>query len=338
MNRNRFRWILVLVVWVLTLSAFGQADAQTHPARSPVQNRRNAAPTVRFTSGNSALKIPLEIDNNIILLRVSINDSKPLKFVFDTGASHSIIDSQRAVQLGLKMQGEATGTATGGPIRGSFIHGVSLSVQGAEVSNQLIGSLPFPKIPGFEFDGAIGYDFINQFVIEIDYLNKHMNLYDPRTYAYEGREKAIPLLFDGGRIPFVQTKIVLDGRAPFEAKLEVDTGADGTFVIDNPFVKKQGLLVAMPNAVPDRGVGAGGEQARVRGQFKAAYLGRFILKDPPVALSLQTNGARAPEEGDGVIGGEIFRRFKVILDYRQQRMILEPNKSFNDPYQLETGE
>jgi hypothetical protein len=94
--------------------------------------------------------------------------------------------------------------------------------------------------PGFEFDGIIGYDFLNQFVIEIDYLNKFMNLYNPRAYAYAGKEKAIPRLL-------------------------------------------------------------------------------------------------AAEDVDGVIGGEIFRRLNMILDYRHRRMFLEPNKSLNDPYKLEIG-
>lgn len=43
--------------------------------------------------------------------------------------------------------------------------------------------MAFPAAPGFEFDGILGYDFIKQFVIEIDYLNQFMNLYDPRAYA-----------------------------------------------------------------------------------------------------------------------------------------------------------
>lgn len=336
MKREEFKVLIILSLCVLALSTFQQVDAQTLPAGSKAQNRHSGGPKARFTSGDRALNIPLEIDNNIILMRVSVNGSKPLRFIFDTGASHSAINSKRAVELWLKTRGEASGTATGGRIRGSYVRGVSLSVLGAEVSNQLIVSIPLPTVPGFEFDGVIGYDFINQFVVEIDYLNKVMNLYDPRTYAYEGDEKAIPLLFDGGRIPFVLTKIVLEGRAPLKAKLGVDTGADGTFVMTSAFVKTQRLLAAIPNTVQDKGLGAGGQQRRVLGQVKAAHLGRFIMKDPPLALELENEGSGG-KEGDGVVGGEIFRRFKVVLDYSRRRMILEPNKNFNEPYQLEVG-
>lgn len=331
--------IMLFTVWVLILLVPSSTVAQQPRRGVTARKPQKRVPTVRFTSGNSALKIPLDIDNNIILLGVSVNNSKPLKFIFDTGASHSVINSQRAAELGLKTEGQASGNATGGTIQASFIKGVSLSVPGAEVSNQLIASMPFATPPGFEFDGTIGYDFINQFVVEIDYQNKIMNLYNPRTYAYSGKGEVIPLLLAGRRTPLALTKIILEGRAaPVEANLEVDTGADGTFVINSPFVKKQRLLTAILKTTQDSAVGAGGEQKRLIGRVKAVQLARLVIDNPPVVLSQDTEGSGASEENDGIIGGEIFRRFKVILDYSRKRMILEPNKSFNDPYDVDNGD
>ncbi len=319
MKRYQLNRLAILALWLISLSMFDQANAQK----------------VRFASGNSALRIPLEINNNLILMQVRVNGSRPLKFIFDTGASHSGINSKVAAELGLRSQGVADGTATGGRIQGTYMTGVSLSVSGAEVSNQMIFSAPFPTVPGFEFDGVIGYGFINQFVVEIDYLNKTMNLYDPQNYAYRGDGKSIPLSFDGSKIPSVLTRIVVEGRVPVAAKLEIDTGADGTLVINNSFVKKQQLLAAMPKVVQDRGQGLGGEESRLLGQVKAVQLGLFVLKHPPVVLLLDS--AVESKGGDGVLGGEIFRRFKMIIDYSRKRLILKPNKSFNDAYEIERG-
>src|SRR5262245_51526480 len=95
------------------------------------QNFQAATGNVRFDHGNKALRIPVEIDNNLVLLSVSINGSKPLRFIFDTGASHTIINSRRAAELGLKTEGNANGTATGGKIEGTVIKDVSLRVGGA---------------------------------------------------------------------------------------------------------------------------------------------------------------------------------------------------------------
>src|SRR5262249_9689078 len=47
------------------------------------------------------------------------------------------------------------------------------------------------------------------------------------------------------------------------------------------------------------------------------------------------NGALAAANNDGLIGGEVLRRFAVILDYRRQRMIITPNEDFSQSY--ETG-
>jgi Aspartyl protease len=323
------------VVIVLVLSAPFQTNAQQPRKGTSAEKPQQAVPTVRFDSGDSALKIPLDIDNNIIRIQVNVNHSKPLKFIFDTGASFSVISSQRATELGLKSEGESHGNATGGRIKGSYTTGVSLSVHGAEVFNQLIASIPINTPPGFDFDGVIGQNFIEQFVVEIDYENKLMNLYDPRTYTYSGKGEIIPLLLATGKTPLVNTKIILEGRTPVEAKLEVDTGSDSTFVINSPLVKRQKLTEAISKTGQSSNNGAGGEQTVIVGRVKAVQFGRVTLNNPPVGLSQDTEGAGASEENDGLIGGEIFRRFKVILDYSRKRMILEPNKSFNERYNVE---
>ena len=287
--------------------------------------------------GNSALRIPLEIDNNIILLRVNVNGSKPLKFIFDTGASISCISSKRAAELGLKSQGQFDANATGGRIQGATIEGVEFRVQGAKVSKLTVASFPLPTPPGFDFDGIIGCDFIKQFVVEVDYLKRIMNLYNPRTYRYVGRGKSVPLILIGQNSPLVDAKIFLAGRVPVKVKLEVDTGGDNAVLVNSPFAKRHKLVEAMQNTTQDTRNGGGGNQQVITGRATAVKLGSFTLKNVPVQLSLDTEGAGASEENDGLIGGEIFRRFKVTLDYSRKRMILEPNRSFNDPYNLEGG-
>jgi len=210
---------------------------------------------------------------------------------------------------------------------------VSLKVAGAEVSNQQIGLLDFPVPPGFEFAGVIGYDFINEFIVEIDYLKKIMNLYEPRTFHYRGKGEILPISVAGRRIPFVHATIIFENGPPLEASLEVDTGADRTIIFSSPFVKKNDLVKRLVGTSIGGGMGAGGEQKILVGKIKAARLGNFLFSSPPVGLVLDNDG----KEGDGVIGGEIFRRFKIILDYSRQQMILEPNKNFNEPFQFETG-
>jgi hypothetical protein len=235
--------------------------------------------------------------------------------------------------LGLQPEEQVTGTATGGNIEGSLTSGVSLKVAGAEVSHQQIGLLEFPVPPGFEFDGVIGYDFIKEFVIEIDYLKKVMNLYDPRTYRYRGKGEIIPMSIPE-RIPYVQATITFEKGPPLEASLTVDTGADRTIIFSRTFVAKQKLMERIMNTTEGAGRGAGGEEKILVGKIRGAQLGKFLFSNLPVGLERDVES----KERDGVIGGEMFRRFKLILNYSRRQMILEPNQSFNDPFQFESGD
>ena len=336
--RRRFNSRTCTLALLLLGVAFPLELSAQEPNPGSSTRKRQVSSHARFTSGQSALNIPLEIDNNIILMQVGVNNSKPLRFIFDTGASHTVLHSRRGAELGLKPEEQVSGTATGGAIEGSLTSGVSLKVAGAEVSDQQIGMVDFPLPPGFEFDGVIGYDFINAFVVEIDYLKKVMNLYDPRTYSYKGRGEAIRLVLDDRRIPLVHVEIIPPAGAQLNALLGVDTGADRAFIFNNSFVKKHGLVASMTNIKESVGRGAGGEQQIVVGRAKAAQLGRFVFTNPTVGLVSAPERDGATKEGDWVIGGEMFRRFKVIIDYSRRQMILEPNRALNDPYPVDPGE
>ena len=59
---------------------------------------------------SSPYRVPFEIINNLIVVRVQVNNSKPLSFILDTGASGSVINESRAKELGLQLEGEAEAT------------------------------------------------------------------------------------------------------------------------------------------------------------------------------------------------------------------------------------
>src|SRR5262245_1330796 len=106
--------VILLCVWVLLFSIPFQTAAQ-HPRRgTSVRKSQNPPSSFRFASGQIALRIPFELSNNFILLQVQVNDSQPLWFIFDTGASASLIDAQLVKKLNLRTRGKAQGTAGGG--------------------------------------------------------------------------------------------------------------------------------------------------------------------------------------------------------------------------------
>jgi hypothetical protein len=321
------------------------ASILSRPPDAYAQNSKNSAPArpgqvlsgFRFTSGDNALNIPFELYGNTILLKVRINKSEPLSFMFDTGAGASVLNASRAKTLGLKGQTKVDAKGMGGSVEGTLIEGATIEFPGVEVFDQRIAALPLDALaPNFgrPIDGIIGYDFIKQFVIEIDYLAKIINLYTPQTYRYSSSSEVIPFVIRGGS-PYAQVKIQLQGHQPIAGVFEVDTASDGTLSVNKPFVERQKLRELLPATNKEKGAGVGGETSYVNSRVKAIQIGRFSLENPIVSISEDTEGEGASTKSDGQLGTEVFRRFKVILDYSRKQMVLEPNKSLSEPFELD---
>jgi predicted aspartyl protease len=186
--------------WRLASSLVSASILFAATVLTPAQSRRPAhrkpAQKVRFEDDHRTITVPFEGDK-IIVLRVRVNNSEPLKFLFDTGAGISVLDARQAVRLKLKKAGNLEASGVGGDVRGSLVKGISLSVAGIEVRYQPMAVLPldFPCDPK-DIAGIIGYDFIKEFVVEIDYEAKTLGLYDPATYQYAGHGDLIPLVID----------------------------------------------------------------------------------------------------------------------------------------------
>ncbi len=221
-----------------------------------------SAQKTSFAVGDSSLAIPIEINNNLILIEARLNGKRPLKLIFDTGASATVINADLSNELDIQGTERMDGTATGGNIEVMMAKDVRIGVRGVEVAHQRVGLLALPRIPGFDFDGAIGFDFINQFVVEIDYLKRVMNLYDPARYRYRGKGTIVPLTLMN-QTPILNAAFLFPGKRLVSGRIELDTGADNAFLLYAPFFEKHRLLSASKGQPITPGRGAGGETERV---------------------------------------------------------------------------
>lgn len=274
------------------------------------------------------MKIPFDLSNNLILLQVQVNDSQPLWFILDTGSSASVINARLVKELGLSSQGKVKADSSGGDIEAELIPGVSLKLSGARVEGLTVGSMQldtFAPVMGRAIGGVIGHDFIRQFVVEIDYAGKTISLYSPDSYRVaRAAGTPFPVKFIDNA-PLVEASVTAEGRAPVRGRFQVATGSSGALLLNRPFVEKHRLLKNLPKTSPGNTGGAGGLTRTLVGRLKSVEVGRFVIKNPIVSFSQATKGEQTKTVYDGVLGGEVFRRFKLILDYSRSRIILEPN-------------
>ena len=333
-QRYVFRMVLrgrLPALVAILLAASGVASSQQKrngQLRQPVKN-------VQFVTGHSALNIPFELIANVIMLKVRVNNSTPLRFIFDTGAGGSLVSARRAAGLNLKKIDTVKATGVGGNRDGYLAGGVSLSVPGVKVLNQRVAVMPleFPFCEAKDLEGIIGYDFIKEFVVEINYDTLMISLHDPASYGYTGRGDVFPLIIKG--TPRVRARVAMPGKPSIEGLFEIDTGFDGVLTINSPFVKRRQLLRELTAQVANNDRGLGGESDRFDARLGYLQLGSFRFDKPIVGFSTagEGEGSMAVEDNDGPIGNEILRRFKVTIDYSRQRMMLEPNAHFSEPFE-----
>lgn len=306
----------------------------------------------RFRSGKSAVAIPFELDDNLIYVRLSVNGSRPLSFILDTGA-YSMIHARHARTIGLKLKmiGQAGGAGANQPDVYLVTDKVSFSLPGVQLSPRRLLALSLDaaescvnefnideegrdiasdrsklSVAKRNVDGILGKEFFDQFVVEIDYAQRLLKVYDRSSYKYAGTSKDIPLEIGEQHI-FARAQIRAPGRASLTGRFLLDTGSVQAVSLMKPFTNEHRLLPSTEGmtSLPACGLGGHEKERSWIGTLEALQLGEFKIAAAVAEFRL----ADPNTDADGVIGGAVFRRFKVIFDYSRRRMILEPRSDLN---------
>ncbi len=291
----------------------------------------------KSSTATSPVTIPFELANRHIMLKVRVNTSRPLSFVLDTGDQFAIIDLERAKELKLQMQGQVgMGGAGAATHMGSFVTGSSFTLDGFEGFSQRVElALPIARIAprfGQDFDGIIGHNFIKEFVVEVDYPARVLRLHNKQGFAYTGSGESIPIQLRHGH-PIIEAEVTPVGHSAFKGKFVIDLGSGAGLALYSPFVSEKRLLNPELKTIRALGGGGvGGETTGRLGRVTELKLGTFKVAQPITLFSEDKAGAFASKELLGNIGAQIMNRFKIFLDYDNNRIILEPNGEFGKPY------
>ena len=297
---------------------------------------RSQMPRISFPAGKNVVEVPFEVDRNWVIIPVSINNSRPLRFVLDTGLSGAVLNnSALADQLKLNISGtaELRGAGSGPNPTVSIAKGVSFNIGGIEfIDGTLHVRMPMGPSMGSPVEGVIGRPVFAGLVVELDWVRQVLKLY-PSSYLYSGKGTVLPLTFDEGGRPYTTAAVVLEDDTSIPVKLVVDTGASDSAVwLDlgsHPNIKLPSISISTV-----LGRGASGEVRGYVGRVKSVRLGDHIATDVLASFRDASSGTFGLGGRQGGLGAELLGRFKVIFDYARNQMILEPNSNFNDPFEF----
>jgi membrane-associated protease RseP (regulator of RpoE activity) len=321
MNRRLRTFLLAAAAIVVALPSLPSAAK-----RAEVAPAASEAPVV----------IPFELVVRHIMVKVRINNSRPLSFVFDTGDKVCVVDTEVAQELGLKTEGQLrVGGAGANTLAASYVKDATWTLPGLEGFSQPVGlTFSLGRMAarfGHDFDGIIGSDFIRQFVIEVDYQNRVLKLYDKEKFSYSGAGESIPIQLNQQGHPIIEGEVTPVSGEPIKGKFVLDLGSGGSLVLMSPIVADHNLLGNGAKTIRALGVGgAGGQSIGQIGRVKSLQLGKFAITNPFTLFSQDKAGAMASHALVGNIGQMIASKFRVFLDYGRNRIILEPNATFAD--------
>ena len=275
-----------------------------------------------FIGAANSTSFSFELSQGEIIVPISINGSKPLRFVLDSGSTRTLIDRKVATQLGLK-EGEPSSLqgAGEGRIPIHALHDVDLRLPGLDSRGYECFSIdlaPVGKAVGTQEDGILGYNFFARFVVTVDFQAKLMKLELPSAFHPPSGFEALPIELRN-KWAFVDGELRFPDVATVHDSFFIDSGSSDA--VDHPVAK---TIKSRKSATT--GVGLGTPTSGALAIATSFRIGSFTVKGPIVACCGATDATSR------MIGTEVLRRFTVIFDYPSSRLFLRPNSALNDPF------
>jgi hypothetical protein len=300
------------------------------PQDSPEQSKQPQTSVVA--------KIPFKLVKQHIIVNATVNGSRPLSFILDTGDTLGIIDLDLARELGLKLTGDVAVDGIGSKAAASRqVQGATYLLTGLDGRPQpIVLAIPLHKLLssrlGQDMDGIIGGDFMRQYVVEIDYAASVVTLHNKDTFTYAGPGESIPLEFDKEGQPLIRGQVTPVGGKPIPALFKLDTGAQHAVALHGPFVREHNLPGDIPSIDDMRTGGVGGESSSKMARLDELKIGKLAFHRPQALFAFDTEGSFGQKAFQGNIGAHILTRFRVFLDYSHKRVILEARPGYADPF------
>jgi hypothetical protein len=259
---------------------------------------------------SDSVVVPLRLQDGRIRIDVMVDGKGPFPFLFDTGASGSVMDLAFARRQGLALGSEVmVGSPNGGGRPGRMVQLDTLRVGGLAthgMTSIAFEGLPFPPGPDAPC-GIIGPYGMTGLLVTLDYPHQRLVFRHGALPAPDERE-----IFGWDRSrPLPEIPATLAGKP---VAVHLDSGARGGLGMPVAFegrLPMSGPLVEMGRARSvDRDVVTRG--ARLDGDF---VIGRWTLEKPIVRYSDVLRDV-------GNVGAGILRQFEITIDPANARLRL----------------
>ncbi len=286
------------------------------------------------------IEMPFERHGNYIILKVEFKDGIPLRFLFDTGAEHTILAKKEIAQM-LNVRYDRSidilGSDLHTPIKAYIARHVTIDILGLRSSRDILvldeDIFQFDKFVGLNIHGILGAEIFRNHIVKIDYNRQVLTVITPEFF--EAREVRG---YDSFRIeiykskPYLNTLIKVASDTAVNLKLLLDTGAGIPLLLyahSTPGLSPPAHVLAS-----NIGSGLGGTLNGYVGRVNSLKFGNIEIKESiSYFQELEKLADTALIIGrSGILGNEILSRFIVIIDFTKSKLYLKRTKDFKDKF------
>jgi Aspartyl protease/PDZ domain len=285
-------------------------------------------------------RLPFVFYGKKIFIQLAVKAPNQLEtFVFDTGASSTVIDSTAAQRLGIVANYSQAVTGASGQklyqmaLDQQFFLGDKETIKG--VNCVLVNLERLKQLNGHPFSGIIGKDLLDQFAIHLDFEKNELLLFRKGSdFNHQGYQK---LAFEFGNfigIPQFEVQLTLQNGEMFKGKVFMDSGAGATLVVNTKFKEQNKLAEKVGPVLESQGTGLGHNFSLKESRAKSLGFGSYQFDNFCFSLSSDQAGVNAFNGYLGILGIEFLKRFHIFLDYSQQTLYLKPNRFYQDTFDI----
>lgn len=298
----------------------------------------NAQSDFLIESGHSKVTIPFKLINNLIFIPIKVNGVE-LNFLLDSGVEETILfsmEDKQEVSFNNVEKIKLRGLGSEEEIEGLKSTNNVLTSHGLKSQNHLLyiildQTFNLSSHIGIPVNGIIGYKFFKNNIVEINYQRKKITIHSNNEEVRKklGKKfKSIPITIEKSK-PYIEAVAVVDSQN-IPAKLLIDIGnSDSFWVFENNKIK-----LPKKNFPDFLGKGFSGDIEGHRAKIEKFSLADFGFKNPIVSFpdSSSIKNVRMVPGRIGSVGGEILKRFTVVLDYAGRNLYLKKNSKFFEPF------
>jgi hypothetical protein len=293
-----------------------------------------------FENGINKAVIPFKFINNLVFIPIKVNGVE-LNFLMDSGVEETILfsmEEKKEISFSKVEKIRLRGLGSEESIEGLKSTNNILEINGVKSVNHILyivldQSFNLSSHVGIPVNGIIGYHFLKNNLVEINYERKRITVYKDNARNRKRVEKKyqkIPVAIQNSK-PYIESRVLINA-IEIPVKLLIDIGnSDAIWLFENA---EKLIKVPTKNFEDYLGKGFSGDVQGKRAFITKFTLSKFEFYNPIIAFPDSTsirNVTFVPNRS-GSVGSEILRRFSIVFDYPNQYIFLKKNTDFYSPF------